>query len=114
MRGVSLRAKLDVVRRAKLDGLNRRLLAVWLLLSAITVGYFWIDRSANHDGGRDASTFVTVSAVVLALVKVRVIMGEFMEVRGAPTLLRFLANLWIAIMGATMIAAYLAGKAVAG
>jgi len=93
--------------------LNRRLLLVWLLLSAITVAYFWIDRSANHDGVREASTAVTLTAVVLALAKVRVIMGEFMEVRGARKLLRFLANLWILIMGATMIAAYLVGRAVA-
>ena len=93
------------------SGLNRRLLAVWVLLSAITVGYVLIDRSANHHGARQASTVVTLSAVVLALVKVRIIMGEFMEVRGAPKLLRLLANLWIVIMGATMIACYLAGKA---
>lgn len=95
-------------------GLNRRLLAVWLLLSAITVIYFWIDRSADHRGVREASTAVTLSAIVLALAKVRVIMGEFMEVRGAPRLLRFLANLWIVIMGTTMITSYLVGKAVAG
>ncbi len=93
--------------------LNRRLLAIWLLLSAITVGYVWIDRSANHHGARTASTVVTVSAVVLALFKVRVIMGEFMEVRGAPTLLRRLADLWIVIMAATMLGLYFAGKAAA-
>lgn len=93
--------------------MNRRLLGIWLLLSAITVGYVWIDRSANHHGVRTASTAVTVSAVVLALFKVRVIMGEFMEVRGAPTLLRRLADLWIVIMAATMLGLYFAGKAAA-
>jgi hypothetical protein len=99
---------------AKLDGLNRRLLAVWAILTAITVAYVAIDRSASDHGARTASTVVTISAVVLALVKVRIIMGEFMEVRGATKLLRFLANLWIVIMGTTMIACYLIGKAHAG
>jgi hypothetical protein len=94
--------------------LDRRLLAAWLVLSAITVGYFWIDRSAGHDGVRDASTAVTLSAIVLALFKVRIIMGEFMEVRGGPKILRFLAYFWIFLMGAVMIACYLAGRAVAG
>jgi hypothetical protein len=96
-----------------MTGLNRRLFASWLLLSAITVGYALIDRSADHGGVRQASTIVTISAVVLALVKVRLIMGEFMEVRGAPKLLRLVANLWILIMGLTMITTYLVGKAVA-
>jgi hypothetical protein len=94
-----------------MTGLNRRLVAVWLILSAITVGYAVIDRSANHGGVRQASTAVTMAAVVLALVKVRIIMGEFMEVRNAPRLLRILANLWIVIMGAAMITSYLVGKA---
>lgn len=94
-------------------GMNRRLLATWVVLSTITVLYLWIDHSAKHRGVTTASTAVTLSAIALALVKVRIIMGEFMEVRGAPTLLRRLANLWIAIMGAAMIGLYLAGKAVA-
>jgi hypothetical protein len=94
--------------------LNGRLLAAWLILTAITVGYYWVDRSDDREGGPDASTTITLAAIVLALVKVRIIMGEFMEVRCAPKLLRFLANLWVAIMGGTMVACYLAGKAAAG
>lgn len=95
-----------------MTGPNRRLLAVWLVLSAITVTYFWIDRAAGSNGVRHANTAVTLAAVVLALVKVRMIMGEFMEVRGAPRLLRVLANSWIVIMGITMIGSYLAGRIV--
>jgi len=94
-------------------GLNRRLLAVWLVLSAITVTYFWIDHTANDDGAHAASAAVTVSAIVLALVKVRIIMGEFMEVRGAPALLRRLADVWVTLMAATLLGLYFAGRAVA-
>jgi hypothetical protein len=93
--------------------LNRRLLGGWLVLSAITVVYFWIDHTANRNGARVASVAVTVSAILLALAKVRIIMGEFMEVRGAPWLLRRLADLWIAIMAATLLGLYFAGRAVA-
>ena len=44
-----------------------------------------------------ASTAVTVAAICLALVKVRIIMREFMEVRHAPPLLRRLTDLWIGL-----------------
>ncbi len=94
-----------------LTGLNRRLLAVWLGLSAITVLYIAIDHSARDHGGATASTAVTVSAIVLALVKVRFIMREFMEVRRAPTLLCRLTDLWVLIMAAAMLGLYFAGKA---
>ena len=40
--------------------LNRRLLAVWAVLSAITVIYIWIDHSADHHGTAHASSAVTV------------------------------------------------------
>jgi hypothetical protein len=99
-----------VIVRARL---NRRLLGVWLVLSTITIVYLWIDHTADHHGRQTASTVVTVSAIIIALAKVRIIMGEFMEVRGAPVLLRRLANLWIAIMAAVMLGLYFAGKAVA-
>ena len=61
---------------------NKRLFVAWLVLTAITLLYFWIDRSANSSGARTASTVVTVSAICLALVKVRIIMRR---VHGSPT-----------------------------
>ncbi|HVX70573.1 MAG TPA: cytochrome C oxidase subunit IV family protein [Mycobacteriales bacterium] len=93
--------------------LNRRLLAVWAVLSAITVIYIWIDHSADHHGTAHASSAVTVIALLLAAVKVRIIMREFMEVRNAPILLCRLTDAWIAGMSAAMIGFYLAGRAVA-
>jgi hypothetical protein len=93
--------------------LNKRLLAVWLVLSAITALYIWIDHSATEDGRAYASTAVTVTAIALAAVKVRIIMREFMEVRNAPPLLCRLTDAWVAGMAAVMIGLYLAGRAVA-
>ena len=63
---------------------NKRLFGVWLILVAISLGYLWIDHVATHQGVPTASTVVTVLAICLALIKVRIIMREFMEVRNAP------------------------------
>jgi hypothetical protein len=94
-----------------LTGLNKRLLVVWLGLSALTLAYIAIDSAARKHGAATASTAVTVSAIIIALVKVRFIMREFMEVRHAPTLLCRLTDLWIALMAGSMLGLYVAGKA---
>ena len=93
--------------------LNKRLLAVWLVLSAITVLYLWIDHASDHDGAEAANVAVSVTAIALATVKVRIIMREFMEVRNAPRLLCRLTDAWVVMMAAAMIGLYLTGKAVA-
>ena len=92
---------------------NRRLLLAWLILVGITVSYLLIDYSATQHGVETASTFVTVAAICLALIKVRIIMREFMEVRGAPQLLCRLTDFWVVLMAVAMVGVYLAGRAVA-
>lgn len=92
---------------------NNRLLVVWLILVGISVSYLLIDHSADHHGVPSASTVVTVSAICLALIKVRIIIREFMEVRGAPPLLCRVTDLWVVLMAVSMLGVYLAGKAVA-
>lgn len=101
------------MRTASSKTFTRRLLAVWLVLSAITVVYLWIDHSADDGGAPAASTAVTVSAVILAMVKVRIIMREFMEVRHAPRLLCRLTDLLVALMATALLVLYFTGKAVA-
>ncbi|CUU57914.1 Cytochrome C oxidase subunit IV [Parafrankia irregularis] len=96
-----------------LSASNKRLFAAWIVLSAITAAYLWIDHSADDHGTPIASTSATVGAIVLALVKVRIIMREFMEVRHAPRLLCRLTDLWVVLMAAGLLGMYFAGKAVA-
>jgi hypothetical protein len=48
---------------------------------------------------------------VIALVKVRVIMREFMEVRHAPALLCRLTDLWVVLTGVSLLGAYFVGMA---
>jgi hypothetical protein len=92
---------------------NRRLVIVWLVLVTITLLYLWIDHSVDKSGVLRASGFVTVVAICFACVKVRIIMREFMEVRGAPPLLCRITDFWVALIAVALLATYLAGKAVA-
>lgn len=86
---------------------------VWLILVGITVSYLLIDQSATRHGVATASTLVTVGAICLALIKVRIIMREFMEVRAAPQFLCRLTDFWVVLMGVAMVGVYLAGRAIA-
>jgi hypothetical protein len=95
------------------NGSNRRLLVVWLILVAISLSYLGIDHAASQQGLPTASTVVTVVAICFALIKVRIIMREFMEVRRAPVVLRRLTDFWVVLMAVAMLGVYVAGKAVA-
>jgi len=91
---------------------NKRLLIVWVILTSLTLIYVVIDRSV--DGGTlRASTVVTVSAIVIALVKVRIIFREFMEVRHAPALLRRITDGWVVLVGVCLLGSYFVGSAIA-
>ncbi|MEB4207939.1 cytochrome C oxidase subunit IV family protein [Mycobacterium sp. 94-17] len=88
-------------------GFNKRLLFVWAILAAMTLGYLWIDHSV--DGALRSSAVVTSSVVVIALVKVRIIFREFMEVRDAPVLLCRLTDGWVVLIGAVLLGCYFVG-----
>jgi Prokaryotic Cytochrome C oxidase subunit IV len=90
---------------------NKRLAIVWLLLTAMTLAYIWLDHSADDDGTLKASTVVTVTAIVIAFVKVRIIFREFMEVRHAPVLLRRLTDAWVVLIGVALLGTYFVGSA---
>jgi len=93
---------------------NKRLALVWLVLTLMTLAYIWLDHSADDDGAYRASTVVTVAAIVIALVKVRIIFREFMEVRHAPVLLRRLTDAWVVLMAVCLLGSYFIGSALAG
>jgi hypothetical protein len=52
-----------------------------------------------------------LSAILIALVKTRIIFREFMEVRHAPALLRRLTDLWLVLTGVILLGCYCAGLA---
>ena len=93
-------------------GFEKRLLVVWLILSSITLVYLWLN-AVDRDGALGPSAVVTSSAIVMALVKVRIIFREFMEVRHAPVLLGRLTDLWVVLTGASLLGSYFIGRALA-
>jgi hypothetical protein len=91
-------------------GFERRLLAVWLGLSAITLTQLGVG-SLDAGAALRPNAAITASAIAIALVKVRIIMREFMEVRHAPALLCRLTDLWVVIAGVSLLGCYFAGMA---
>ena len=92
---------------------NKRLLIVWSILSAMTLVYVWMDEAVDQNGTLRASTVVTVSAIGIALIKVRIIFREFMEVRHAPALLCRLTDAWVVLVAACLLGSYFVGSAIA-
>jgi hypothetical protein len=85
-----------------------RITLVWLGLSAITVVSWWI--GAKHGAGAFVhSDIVTFSVILLAAVKIRFILREFMEVRAAPAPLKRLTDGVLLIMAGGLLATYASG-----
>ena len=91
---------------------NKRLLIVWLILTSMTLAYVWIDHTVDQNGTLRASAVVTVSAIVIALIKVRIIFREFMEVRHAPAWLCRLTDVWVVLIAVCLLGSYFVGSAV--
>ena len=91
---------------------EKRLLVVWLALSAITLVSLWM---GLLDGPPvlGPNAVVASSAIVIALVKARIIFREFMEVRHAPLLLGRITDAWLLVTAACLLGAYFAGSALA-
>jgi hypothetical protein len=71
-----------------------------------------MDQAVDQNGTLRASTVVTVSAIAIALIKVRIIFREFMEVRHAPVLLCRLTDAWVVLIGVGLLGSYFVGSAV--
>jgi hypothetical protein len=89
---------------------NKRLLVMWVVLASLTLSYLWIDHSLS--GSLTPSALVTSAVIVIALIKVRIIFREFMEVRRAPVLLCRLTDAWVVLIGAALLGSYFVGTAI--
>lgn len=82
-----------------------RLFLAWLLLSAITILAWWI--GMRHDGTPlQPQASVGLSAMAITLIKVRIIMREFMDVKDAPKKLKHITDLWLILFILIMIVFY--------
>jgi hypothetical protein len=91
-------------------GFEKRLIVVWLALSTITIAQLGI-ASFDRQAAFTPNAAIASSAILIALVKTRIIFREFMEVRHAPVLLRRLTDLWLVLTGAILLGCYFAGLA---
>jgi hypothetical protein len=94
-------------------GFEKRLIVVWLALSAITITQLGVAALGVQDA-LEPSAAISAGAIGIALLKVRVIIREFMEVRHAPALLGRLTDLWVVFTGVSLLGSYLVGVACSG
>ncbi len=92
---------------------ERRLSVAWVVVVAITLIYLVIDGSVDDSDVMRASTVASVAAIGLALIKVRIVMREFMDVRYAPRILRTVTDALVLTMGVFLLGTYLVGRAIA-
>lgn len=92
---------------------RNRLTIAWLAVVAVSLVYLVIDESAVDNGVARASTAASIAAIALALVKLRIILREFMDVRHAPKALRSATDALVVVMGLSLLGTYLAGRAIA-
>ena len=92
---------------------ERRLSVAWVVVVTITLIYLVIDGSVDDSDVMRASTVASVAAIGLALVKVRIVMRELMDVRHAPRILRTVTDALVLTMGVFLLGTYLVGRAIA-
>ncbi|WP_396903883.1 cytochrome C oxidase subunit IV family protein [Mycolicibacterium phlei] len=78
----------------------------WLALTAITVGSWWL-APAHFTDTVQPSTPITALVLALTVIKVRLILRNFMEVRTASRWLRYGTDAWLAVLFLTVFAIYL-------
>jgi len=91
-------------------GFDRRLLFVWLALCAVTIVSLIVG-SLDGRVAHGPNAAITSCAIAIAIIKVRIIFREFMEVRHAPVLLRRLTDLWVVLTAVSLLGVYFAGIA---
>jgi Prokaryotic Cytochrome C oxidase subunit IV len=79
-----------------------RITVVWGLLILATLASYTLGHGTAIRV-KDA----TLAIIVIAFIKARGVMREFMELRCAPLKLRFLSEAWILLVGSTLIVLFL-------
>ena len=82
--------------------LRGRLTLVWMLLVAVTFVSWWL-AARGASGGPEVNLPVTAGVVGLGLVKVRLVFWHFMEVRTAPSWLRWTCDGWLGFLALMLL-----------
>lgn len=85
---------------------QRAVTVAWAVLVAVTIGSWWL-APAHSGGATQSSTLITAVVLTLAMIKSRLIIRYFMEVRTAPRWLKHATDAWIAVLFTTVFVIYL-------
>jgi heme/copper-type cytochrome/quinol oxidase subunit 4 len=75
----------------------------WALLTALTA----VSSVLAVTSGFTPDTALTIVVVAIAAVKTRLVIGQFMDVRAAPSWLRRATDAWLAVLMAAITGLYL-------
>ncbi|CRZ18072.1 cytochrome C oxidase subunit IV family protein [Mycolicibacterium neworleansense] len=84
---------------------ERAVTRTWLVLVAITIGSWWL-APAQYSDTLAASVPITALVLALTLIKSRLIIRQFMEVRAAPRWLKLATDGWLAVLFGAVFAIY--------
>lgn len=87
------------------SSIRNPLTIVWAFLTAITLASWWISQGSG--ASYHTNTAVTLSVLVIAVLKVHLVMRYFMEVRHAPPWLRRTADGWLILLFLLLSGLYL-------
>ena len=85
--------------------LRGRLTLIWMLLVAVTFVSWWLG-APGENGRLELNPPVTAGIAAIALVKIRLVLSHFMEVRTAPSWLRWNCDGWLAFVALMLFALY--------
>ena len=84
----------------------RGITIAWIVLCALMIASWWL--SPAHSGAAAVPSLpITVAVVVLGLIKSRLIIRYFMEVRTAPRWLRLATDVWLFVLWGSVLGIYL-------
>lgn len=91
-----------------MGAIDRRLAVVCAALTGITLLSWWLGTSHGQHAF-SLSAGITFGVILIAAIKVRVIVWEFMELKHAPRSMRVVADVYLATIIVVLLALYLAG-----
>jgi len=91
-----------------MSAIDKRLAAVCLLLTGVTLLSWWIGNSHGHHAFV-LNAGITCSVILIAALKVRVIAREFMELNHAPLRMQRVADAMLAFLISTLLTLYFVG-----
>ena len=81
--------------------------SAWIVLCVIAIISWWLAPGHAHGAPAVGSVPITVAVILLGLVKGRLIIRYFMEVRTAPRWLKLATDAWLTILWTGVLAIYL-------